>query len=682
MATIRLNGTPLAAAGEIAWTIRPGTKPHQAVIETEAQEAAAIVARATIGTAEIELPDGRLVKKLTVLGETVPSAPYLKAIVVADRRWEWPRLWLKRTYNLRRRTGDRRRPPGQAGPVQAQAVVDDVYYAAWTLKAGKPWTAREVLVDALERSIGGSRDYRIGPGVGDRQVPVEDLEIDDSIDGGLERILAYLPGAGIFVDLDGVVVVYDTISGDEAAMIAAAGPPAQGGGYFARVDVAAIRPGEIEVLFDREIEVRYDFDESVTTRDRQDETRYLDNVGPVPDASLSVSGRDVAQGTWLTFDELFSGWTSTAPTTAGVKQPPLSHSVVQELFFSPYLWIMYGGTGGFEDPVQLRRVGTVHQHYRQSFRLNRRWRDRIHSVRAYRVAIIDAETGQRAPALVMADYAVRPTLRAIFKEKDKQNLAANVRCYPTDAKVDGGTGRPSSAVLELIDGEQGIFRLDFRLDPFGEGAQIAPCALDEKKMPSADPTAAVLTFEFCPLEANHKALVVLTVLQGAPNDLRKLHRLKVRPGDVQAMIGRSIGEARGPKMQVRVNAAVLTARFAWDDGRATDVDRAFGIPNREPDDADEVDIGEPVNKDHLEAVAKAVAARVYASMAPRYEGVFTVGLNSSIEPRGSIAAVTHLVTPEGAALTRLDIPPLQVPDDLYARLPDSVRKIVMRLAQP
>ena len=75
---------------------------------------------------------------------------------------------------------------------------------------------------------------------------------------------------------------------------------------------------------------------------------------------------------------------------------------------------------------------------------------------------------------------------------------------------------------------------------------------------------------------------------------------------------------------------------------------------------------------------------VYSAMVDRNEGSFTAPLGEVLEPRGTIAGVTHAVKTDGKqtfAGSSAIMPPILEPVDLEAFLPESVLNVVTRRVQ-
>ena len=386
-------GVPITNASDVSWELKTGTRPSTTTIVVASKYAERVRGQmGRPGTLEVTAEGGLgfRVDNVYVIDETPSPHPEMVAFTLADRRFKWVREHVTRRYNIRRRTGDRRLlTEGQ--PVGLPADVPDVAYEAATLLDGRPWTAKDILLDVLLSvdvdSPGVSTD-----GLPSRQITIEGLELDDDGAAAIDRALDHVAGADIYLDLGGVVRFLDTT--DSAAannLLKRLGPPVVGVGLAGMVDYAGLRPAWIDVLFSVEQELKF--------------------------TSLDEGGTYSTRGTFITFDEAFAAWG--APNiAAGAKIPgggasaALTHDLVRLLWHGGRLEAVYAAVGDVvADSDWSARIRAVRQHYRQTYRISPYWMARIRSISAERVAIIDPENGVRAPAFVTANYAFAPSVR-------------------------------------------------------------------------------------------------------------------------------------------------------------------------------------------------------------------------------------------------------------------------------
>ena len=199
----------MADRGPIGWSITSGTTAHQRTFDMEASAADRLFKRSITGetmTLLIE-PDDREaleVQKLRVLSTGPTEVDGILNVLVADRRWSWNRNFISRTYNLRRRNGERRilEENGVPLPRAITPITDDVGYAPFSLeprdRPTKAWTASEIIRDIIRELAPGQfvipvRDFK-------RVIDVESFTIHDPGDRAMAKALSLLPGIDIYVD--------------------------------------------------------------------------------------------------------------------------------------------------------------------------------------------------------------------------------------------------------------------------------------------------------------------------------------------------------------------------------------------------------------------------------------------------------------------------------------------------
>lgn len=688
MGRAKLAGLELDADSEVSWSLVAGTRPNVQRFRVQAALARTLFARrkAHDATLEIQADEASGIRKatfakLTIISLSPSVADARREVEVADRRWTWPRITVLRRYNMRRRAADTRRLRQEGIPEELQAVVPDFTFAPWSLyprnSPSEPWTPDQVLRDILDLVV-GSGGYRIEAGFS-RSLPVESLELDDPAPQALDRVLALLPGTGIFVDYDGTVVVYDENSLGERKILAK-GPPIAGPLLAGVVDQSLMRPEDVEVLFDREVELRLDSREE-GAREVDRNARDLENVGPITDQTLVIAGRVKTMGSLETFDSLFTAWTN--PPQG---QPALSHSVLQERWLIPRLLDTYTRPRGAStpDPIWARRVMCALRNYRQLYRIQRHYADKILRIAPYRIGVLDQETGTRAAARVYANFCAIPTVLGLGQTSQDQNaLLYNVTGYPTDGLLSSAKDA-TPAVVSIEDPDQMVLRVNYVLDSYGRQAQIVPSKCvgpdgTERSLPSGDPRKAGangsgILVQWAKMAASHRIAIVLTCAPAAPNDERQLHSEIVTPSEAQDVLGRKIGACRGPRWQIRIGAAILPARQEWRDELATEFDKLFGVVPGAPT------LPVPSNHEAVKALARAAAAVLYSGLLDRVEGSHVIALDGSIKPAGTAVGVTHSLEPDGTGLTTVAMaPPGLGKPDLFSLLPSSLRAQIKRL---
>tara|TARA_R100000963_G_C4645327_1_gene109536 strand:- start:1267 stop:3840 length:2574 start_codon:yes stop_codon:yes gene_type:complete len=468
-------------------------------------------------------------KNLYITGYAPRIVPHISRVTISDRRWLWGYGHVgPRRYNWRRR-GGYKRIVDPATPETIQDVRDNVWYAGFSLfvepgennvPAYRKWKASELLdnifgsVEEIENeysgnsfSFGGESDLfgDIGWEGAKRsldEIPIENLLIDDSGDKAIERALAYLPGWNVFIDPDGNPRLYDKSSGMESEEWEKMGAPKVGGGLGDVISNRFRRPRNIRVLFTREVELRFDYDEleTVDSQPPGDFSKRLEmtNVVSVPDFKLNlpshgaVASREVSQGTWVNLYEALKAWNESSrgggaselgwPGVGVLDINFLRRSIV------PFVDLWTGvGLSGQTDPSAdwLGRANALKSHFRRTFQLNSYWWDRILSVKNVRIAILDKETGSRAPSTVYSSFCRIANNRSFYREKFSnvnQNFAINANAYPVGSGIDDpdkavsyplSSLKPSEsrmiaadARVNIIDPEQGVIQIEYVPDIF------------------------------------------------------------------------------------------------------------------------------------------------------------------------------------------------------------------------
>ncbi len=709
-----IGGEVILASSDVRWRLREGVKPVVEAFDVMPASKGRLLS-GPLHPVDLVIrgPSGELtVSDLYVIGELPSEDPNIARVEVADRRWFWDRPHVNRRYNIRRNVGVMRL--ANPGTKELQPVVEDVWYAPWSLKDEKPWTATEVLRDVLEEVLLHEREFVHGPekakGAGVNvviadefdDIPIENFELEDDGDQAIRRVLSYLPEAAITVDPNGTVRIYSRLSGREGAPIREGGPETRDGGHVQLVTRERIRPREVHVLFGRLVELRFDSEESDHPTATEDQ-RYAENVLPVPDFELTVGGAPVAQGTWIPFHAVLDAW-GEAPGLGKITFDLIQKALVP--FMDLWSGVLLAGALD-PDADWMGRVSAINDHYRRTFRINRRWMDRILTLEPYRVAIVDPETGQRAPAMAWSDYARIPTQRALIAQaaggKDLA-WALNVEGYPPGGKIDKDS-KPAPADVSVADPDQGILHVAYLTDPYRMTEMVLPSKVSmsdapDRPGPTGDITdrGSPITFDTVSdssgvpkLAANHKIAILLTAVPASPNSDRQLERIVVTPKDVAPLFSKMPGalaglsNATGPVVEVRVPTSIEAARVAWSDEEkdVAEIERAFGIGAGEPQLRDLI-----VNYDSngrgasLVDVAKAVAARVWARFADREQGGKTVPLKPGLLPDGWIREVVHSIRRTGQVTTELvlrdDAPQL----NLFALMDSGTRRQVLKTARP
>ena len=683
-----LGGCSLLASRSVSWTLTPGVFPHTGLFDVMPSDAIKLLGKTT--PVKLEIEGALTVSNLWVVGEAPSDCPALRTMIVVDRRWFWPYAHVYRRFNMRKRIGVKRLSnPGT--PPNLQQVADTIRFHAWSLNNGTPWTAadavKSVFEDAMSADLSGRAKVIINEKT-IRQLPIESQILDDAGDAAIERMLAYLPGMKVWIDLSGNVIVdtENNLSG-VVAQAAKIMPEIVGGGHLVTVDNSIRRPKKISVLFTREHELRFDFEElessNMTTTVVQDQ-REATNVLPVPDYTLPIGGIDYCQGTWITFPQAFNSWGTVTPEFGNMDYDWILQSLV------PHngMFSIVQSYAEFNTKVDwTARLSAISQHFRQTYRINKDWMAKISTLKADRIATLDPITGNRSPAIAYCDFVSFFTQRLWAdnkREDNKRNLeyARNYIGYPSGAGNSSGNAidansQPAPANISVVDPDLGIIRADFVVDPLRLSDIVMPGNLVETSIPTAlldnnqrgyQPVTldsvrdGFAKSDIPQFKTKFKIAFIVTATPAAPNDTKQLYAVDVLPGEVSAEIP-NIGICNGPVMQIRISPNVETARIAWSDDPADValIEKSFGVGTSEPSSLGlkKLCVNESEDKSYaasLQNIAKAVAAQVYATMIDHPVGGATGVMNAGMAPIGWIKAVVHELTTTGELVTHIAIP--------------------------
>lgn len=691
----------------IAWDLVDGVKPNRQVFELLASDAEALMAEQT-GFSDPQNPgDGvelvwqiaggpeMTAEKLYPIHLAPSDIPQTLMVVVVDIRHWWFYQHISRAYNVRRRIGTQRLTQ-DGGPLEIQPLAPAVAFFPFTLhnfEAGSPiaWTPREALIDIMDVVTGGSDRYRIEVNL-TRDLPIEGLQIDDDGQSAVRRILAFMSGAAVFVDYDGTAWIRDSRDGREALIVDAL-PALAGGPLPVQVSHRLTRPRKVRCLITRRLELRVDSPVEVSTSEESQQTQSAietdvrlttHNVAAVPDATLRMTdGRLVVSGNWQKTTDLFAAW-------ALDMQPgqlyPITADVIRETWLVPgLLQALVQGLGVDASSVLSRRLAEARGSFRSTWQLDQRLLDRLSSIEAARVGILDYQSRTRAPSRAYLDWTALYAVRGPNRPgQDSLRMMDVFTGYP-GANVALGLGTPGPFAVTMEDAEQGVFRITPRMDPTGAVLSYIPGRLtgpDGGAVPSADPRQGqaggnhTILKQDAQLATGFAVATVLTVIAGAPNTEARFHVEEVTPAMVEKAIGRSLGPCDGPAIDIRIGVDLVAANTAWQDDPSVSgaIKGAIGLSP----------FGDPTtlpiqNSDDVRNAALAAACQVYMGEIDRVEGGIVGAINPGIRPIGSVSRVSHGLAPNGQATTTVAFPTEPPHVDLMAFMDEKVRRRLLGL---
>ncbi len=752
-ARITYNGVALAANAPIVWKFQTGVTPFVTMLSVHKGRWDSL--KGAIGKdGELKIIDARgetiTIKKLTILHKVPSDSPYRVNFLVADARWRWPYRTIIRDYNVTRKSGDRRTIDNIGGSTSGGIeLFDDIFgYLEPSLNNGKLWTAKEAVEDVLnvltsEPGAGGRGSYVIegfpiqGEGE-DGQFSLQNVTLRGSGEAELSRLLSYIPGAEVYIDKDGKARVIDAADYSAAEQFFTTIPKTTYEGEFAAmVDREMIRPKKVKVYYQREVECVFDYSDdygpTTSTGANQEGEPFLTNVVQTVDLSTTVSEYDaqkgeyvrktVAQGAWVAMQPWLEAMNNDRPrdNQGRVLGQPWTFETISHAWVSGELDQLWGGGGGNEfDLMPLKnlsaRIGTFKRHFRQTFRINPAYMDRIRDLLDVRVRIVDPVKGTRSPAAVWNQYCISPTTKGIRMaprvregtphetQGTKRNVDALARYDAGEKLVDTPTG---NAEVVIIDKELGIIRVEGMLTPYGQQESITPCHIVDRlyggtpKVPTRDlslqdrqPIGAGMRIEGQTagvyLRKTMRLKAMLTIVPAAPNNEKQCHLEEVEAGDVGAVFRSEfrIQSGKGPDLEVFVPPGEVTARFAWDeDSEAEDtVGKLLGIGQEASSAAEGIEGPDLpgfkfVNKEEeLRSHAVSIAAEMLAPFADNLQGrVVTHARTQDAKLVGNMASASIQVAaaPSGRVSAAYEFPGQAKALSRMAILPDAARKIIL-----
>lgn len=571
---------------------------------------------------------------------------------------------------------------------------------------------------------------------------IENVEIDDPGDGAVLRVLANMPTADIWVDDFGAIRVYSKSSGDENAEIESLGHESVGKGHIAVVDMRLQRPKEVHCLYTPECEIRLDAIETESSATAASGARVIrpwgmKNVLLSPDPELVIQPGDeggrrvVTAGNWITVKEALRSWGRPPGWLKDLEFKDILRAMIpgKNLFAALYIMGRLNMRSG--DTLWVARLNSLMTHFRKTYQINSEIMRSIYALNAHRVAVLDQATGAQARAGLFMNYSYCPSGRNYFDKNPNAPQRAwfiNVDGYPAGAQVPGlipgalaiqpnivaieaaggmaaqqGTIQ-CSGLVQIVDHDQGIIRIEPGGDPYGAIGQCMPskvksqerCAvlMRDQRLKPVTYNSIHQTSDILQLTEEHKVCVILTAIPGAPNSEFGLVRQIIKPTDVFRLLppqaAFSLAQCNGPVKEIRVPPTIQTAKVGWSDSLAVQIIKGvFGFNTDrgyEPGFLADIRAKEGImNWDRsrlgsasLKTLSLAYAAQEYSRLADRSVGAAEGHLNAAIELAGWIDRVVHTLEPSGSAQTTISLPEHISGISPMALLPAYARGIILR----
>lgn len=730
-AVAKIAGVELAANSALQWQLRTGTAPYVGEFACHADDWQHKLRQKTGDFVDLSITDARGVtstfRNVTILHRVASDSPNRVRFLVADRRWRWSYKLITRDYNHARKSGDR--TALNSVPIENQITVDQYEYRTYSLRNGNErWKARDAVEDVLGL-LEDESDFEIDsfPIAGDAegeagQFSLQNVTLRDQGDVALARLLAMIPGAEVMVGADGRVRVFDGADLEGAEQHFAGLPPRTwDGDASAMIERSAIRPAKVFVHYQREVELLMQFSDdwagnTIATPSRDEP--FLENVIPTVDPETQLDEYDPVLGEVVTKFVPAGTWVEVRRWLAAMDQPegsfPWTFQTIREAWLAGDLEARLGaradagGLAGTEQANVAARIAAFRAHFRQTFRLNRRYTERIRDVKAVRAGVLDPVTGTRTPAAVWGQYATKHTPKGLAAahryDPEKARLWLNVDDVPDDID-DVKSARVSPALVEILDEDLCIFRVEWQLSPYGTNELIVPChTVDDTEQPAAvvadlgqqDDVPVGTGFRRAEggpglfLSKRMELLMMVTIVPAAPNNARQFHRVEVKAHDVEQVFQREfrIQEGRGPDLHVFVPPGEVTARFAWDEGQQAN-DTVAVLLGLNSDDPNESGIEEGHDlpgfqlangQRQIKGHSGAVAVEMLAPFADNRQGrVATIASPDGLTLVGNKSSATLVVTgaPSAKVMVVHEFPGQQKPISRFATLPAAARTAIL-----
>lgn len=735
-AKVTLGGVPIAATSGIAWQLTTGVSPYVTSMTVHKSKWSEIEGK--IGQPlTLEIVDSRgvitKIEKVYVLHKSPSDSPHRVNFVVADKRWKWPYKIVVRDFNMPRKTGDR--TAANTVPVETQSVVDIYDYLSYSLKGdpGEKWTAEDVvkeILDVIEPDNDGYKieEFPIKDSKGrDGLLTVQGLTLRDSGDMALGRALSYVPGAEVYIGLDGKAIIFDATDLDATQKHFDDLPANQyAGEKSAWIDRKAIRPEKVIVYYQREIEFLVEFEDDYggqTSAQPVSSHPYIENVIPTVDPETRVSEFDPVEnrmvqkrlppGTWLNVKDWLVAMDADRPEIGSL---PWTFDTIKRHWLHGNLSGVLGvrGLNVSRDVNYANRLGVLQQHFRRTFRINRKYMERIRTLRAMRVGLIDPVSGARAPASVWGQTCAVPGMAGKHMatrgttDFDKLVMTRNID-HLQESRETGAeivTTPPGPANVTILDADLGIFSVSWEVPNAGHVSSYLPCNLADENggtrigllrdLSGQDDfvVGASMQIESVTKAANlankMELVAILTAVPSAPNNKRQFHKVEVKPDEIDKVFRQSyrIKGGDGPPLEIFVSPGEATARFALQNqSQAFDtVQKLFGLT--QTGEGEEAGIeGSDLpgyvlmnEESQLTGHAKAIATEMITPFADNLQGTIVTRVpDAGLKLVGNMsgAAIRVATAPSAKVDAVHQFPGQQRTISRMAVMPESTRQIVL-----
>lgn len=725
---VYIDKFPILDLTRFEWQITEGTAPYSTSFPLRVKEANELhTIQKQYATSNIKNPYVTLTmtdhfdttltfNNIYVLPLEPHPDPRFLNVTIVDSRYFWNRLYFNHAYNVRNKIGNRSVQStidSEAGLGPLPIVVFDKYaYKTFSLNTVAPpigtpvgsggvgagvgagggavarrWGLSEIILHILNYY----KDSPDMPGISiatDESLTefdsifIENIWLDSDIASALNQVLQYAGGLGVFVDNLGVVRFFNRVSG-EHLLFNQMGVSQEPNEYhiMSRGDLAS--PKWIEVLFTKEMEVRFDFEETLPTGPSESSTptdnideewRTLHNVMPCPDPIITLpDGSKAVSGQYVRFQEIIPAFKTEDVTVGGVTTKGISVSFDDIQVNWPLQGAWLAGPAGLHgtEPrfLWMNRINCIKQNYRQTFQINKRWLDKMIGIIPRRVSIIDYATGTYTPSPVYQNYAVQVSTRGLIAPGAVADGAMWDYWFSFKEFAESGNILESKicdvALLTFADVDRGVFKINFRNDPLEHYEKVFPSAVEGIPVfLMGHPTKGKFTDEAgkdaskLRLTPTHKMATIITATP-APTIKGNLFKIIVYPSELKSPttgtdiipgLFEKIKNSIGPPLQIKAPQSNITARYAWSDelSQSAGIEASFGVGPGDPDAA----VSSITNIEQLLEVARKMAAVEWVRYQDRFKGG-KEGFFKMLYPKGTISRIVFRVESNGRSSTVL-----------------------------
>jgi len=478
-----LSGIPLQE-GNFVWAITSGVEPYVGKIVVNkdvSKQISALINPVYInmvltGGTKGEPEDVSVQFDNLYLIEKRELDEYYDCWFIADCRWLFNGKRLYCYYNKTRTANEKNVATPAAGgsdPIQLRQPFDQFAsgrYLAWSISSGtKPYTMSEIIQLELQK-------LGIFPYAGEIQADyvVENVEyFGVDLYEGLSDLL-YRGRLNMAVTPNGEISVYsvDAINEENAGQFTGMNAIKMSPGIIYVQDRKWSRPRFINVQFEKLNEIRLVASSSedlqpgdplplpsskvynqVDKDSRPPKVIGCENVIRVP---YPVEGKNYKIGEYV-------------PMWEYLKSINLTEEKVRKLWFSDHLYRWYAkktelaGTGSFtieNERFSKHIISNIKAHYRQVYRIEPYWMDRIEFWTDKRVSVIDNYTRTMTPSPLFSDYCLIPNQRCpIFA---KRKAIGAIQAYNWDISVkDPYRVKPTPGGLVVLNSSLGVFKVEY-----------------------------------------------------------------------------------------------------------------------------------------------------------------------------------------------------------------------------